>query len=103
MKTHEHVYFITVLMTKMKTRNINAQDECIAIHFKNLVQLLLNMLLQSANMEICLKRFKEKLQIAKQYISDDFKYGNIHTYINVWNLTHKCICLEILVEYIEFS
>lgn len=90
-------------MTKMKTRNINAHDECIAIHFKNLVQLLLNMLLQSVNMEICLKYFKEKLQVAEQYISYDFKYGNIHTYINVWNLTHKCICIEILVEYIEFS
>ena len=49
MKTHEHVYILTALITKVKTRNINAQDECIAIHLKNLVQLLLNMLLQSAN------------------------------------------------------
>ena len=49
MKTHEHVYILTALITKVKTRNIHAQDECIAIPLKNLVQLLLNMLLQSAN------------------------------------------------------
>ena len=35
-------------------------EEChIAVHFKNLVQLLVNMLLQNANMEISLKHFKE--------------------------------------------
>lgn len=59
MKTLEHVNVFTALMTKMKTRNINVQAECIAVHFKNLVQLLVNMLLQNANMEISLKHFQE--------------------------------------------